>query len=346
MALDQWRGFALVLVLISHGFFFTDRVNGIGRVGVNLFFFISGVLVYRTLSRSRSKTSWDRTRSFWWRRFRRLYPALLVYLALIVPAMWWLQRLPNLPPESDFRTCLRDLWMALLYVSNYHSAPGEPMPMGHLWSLGCEMQFYLLGPVIFLAGGAGRRRRTLVFGLLLLVFMGLGAVEPWVAKLSRPGSWAYSVAWKYHFEFAVWPMMAGFFCEYRREWFSHLPEKAVKAILSLSLVVAGISLLLMLFGNETKLLVIGVGAGLLLPCLLAYLYGRPLTGWPGGCLGWLGERTYSIYLWQQPLTICNFLPHLLHPVGAVVSIAAGALSFRWFEYPFLSVNRQKQESGK
>ena len=48
IALDQWRGLALLLVLISHGFFFTDRVNGIGRVGVNLFFFISGILVFRS----------------------------------------------------------------------------------------------------------------------------------------------------------------------------------------------------------------------------------------------------------------------------------------------------------
>ena len=51
IALDQWRGLALVLVLISHGFYFTDRVNGLGRVGVNLFFFISGILVFRSLSR-------------------------------------------------------------------------------------------------------------------------------------------------------------------------------------------------------------------------------------------------------------------------------------------------------
>jgi hypothetical protein len=50
VALDQWRGLALVLVLISHGFFFSDCVHGIGRVGVNLFFFISGVLVFRSLA--------------------------------------------------------------------------------------------------------------------------------------------------------------------------------------------------------------------------------------------------------------------------------------------------------
>jgi hypothetical protein len=36
-ALEQRRGFALLLVLIFHGFFFTNQVNGVGRVGVNLF---------------------------------------------------------------------------------------------------------------------------------------------------------------------------------------------------------------------------------------------------------------------------------------------------------------------
>jgi peptidoglycan/LPS O-acetylase OafA/YrhL len=50
-----------VLVLISQGFYFTDRVNGLGRAVVNLFFFISGILVFRSLSRTRAKTDLERT---------------------------------------------------------------------------------------------------------------------------------------------------------------------------------------------------------------------------------------------------------------------------------------------
>lgn len=50
VALDQWRGMALILVLISHGFYFTGRVAGAGRIGVNLFFFISGILTFRSLN--------------------------------------------------------------------------------------------------------------------------------------------------------------------------------------------------------------------------------------------------------------------------------------------------------
>jgi peptidoglycan/LPS O-acetylase OafA/YrhL len=102
----------------------------------------------------------------------------------------------------------------------------------------------------------------------------------------------------------------------------------------------------MIAGYKVKFLVIAAGALLLFPCLLAYLYGRPWRGAHGRSLRWLGERTYSIYLWQQPLTICNFLPQILHPVGALASIFVGAVSFRFIEYPFLSVNRQKQEKSR
>lgn len=210
IALDQWRGLALVLVLVSHGFFFTNRVNGIGRVGVNLFFFISGILVFRSLSRIRASAPWGRTRSFWWRRFRRLYPALLSYSVAMLAGVYWLQRLPHQPPLSDFGSYLRALPAALVYGTNYYTEE-SPMSLGHLWSLSCEMQFYLVAPVIYLLGGATRTRRGLVFGSLLVILMGLGAAQPLIGE------------GKYHFEFAVWPMMLGFCCEYLRDWFGPFP---------------------------------------------------------------------------------------------------------------------------
>jgi peptidoglycan/LPS O-acetylase OafA/YrhL len=61
----------------------------------------------------------------------------------------------------------------------------------------------------------------------------------------------------------------------------------------------------------------------------------------GQAMKWLGERTYSIYLWQEPFTICNYLPNLLQPAGALVSIAVGGLWFHLFERPFLSASRRK-----
>ena len=97
----------------------------------------------------------------------------------------------------------------------------------------------------------------------------------------------------------------------------------------------------MLFGLEMKLAVVATGTLLLAPCLLAYLLGRSMPGMPGRWLKWLGERTYSIYLWQEPLTICNYLPCLLQPAGALVSVAVGGAWFYFFERPFLSASRRK-----
>lgn len=331
IALDQWRGLALVLVLISHGLYFTNRVNGLGRVGVNLFFFISGILVFRSLSRSRAASPWERTRSYWWRRLRRLYPALIAYVLAMLPLAWLLQHRPNLPPDWDFGSYLKTLPLALTATINYFE--NVPWSLGHLWSIACEMQFYLLAPLIFIAGGATERRRNLVFGSLLVVLAGLGMAQPIVG------------GGRYHFEFAVWPMMLGFCCEHQRDRLRRTPCLLATLIFWLGIWICGLSLLLMsvlmFFSREMKMAVVATGALLLVPCLAAYLFGRPLPGKSGRWLKWLGERTYSIYLWQEPFTICNFLPNILQPAGALISVAVGGACFFLFERPFLSSSRRK-----
>lgn len=328
VALDQWRGLALLLVLVSHGFYFTGRVYGLGRVGVNLFFFISGILVFRSLSRTRARTAGDRARSFWWRRLRRLYPALLAYGVTMLGGTWWLQRLPGLPEHSDLTSYLYSLPWAVGYGINY-TAETAPMSLGHLWSLACEMQFYALAPILYWLGGNTPTRRKLVFGTLLAILMVAGMAQPFIGK------------WKYHFEFAVWPMMLGFVCEYLREWFERIPDRLVTLGLR-SCVGLGLAVfVLALFGVEMKLVVILTGTLMLIPCLLAYVAGRPIPGVSGQAMGWIGERTYSIYMWQQPLTLCQFLPTFLHPLGALASIGIGAAWFHLFERPFLSPGRRQ-----
>jgi len=219
VALDQWRGLALVLVLISHGFFFTNRVNGAGRVGVNLFFFISGILVFRSLHKDK-RGGWGLTRAFWWRRFRRLYPALIMYTLTMWAVVYFAQRLPNLPPRSDVLSYSRDVPWAMVYLSNYHQSPTA---LGHLWSVSCEMQFYFLAPMIFLLGAKMDGRRAAFFALLALALSGLGLLYPFVTR---------TLDAKYQFEFAVWPMMVGFFCECIKERLGWITERAAKIVLT------------------------------------------------------------------------------------------------------------------
>jgi peptidoglycan/LPS O-acetylase OafA/YrhL len=335
IALDQWRGLALVLVLINHAFFFTNRVSGAGRIGVNLFFFISGILSYRSLANRNGGNSWELVRSFWWRRLRRLYPALLAYTSIMLIAVIFLQKLPNLPPRSDLGSYLRTLPFALTYSIGY--APRCPLALGHLWSLAVEMQFYILAPIIFLLGGKSVHRRMLVFGVAALSLAGFGLFFPlWNSH--------YEVL-RYHFEVAAWPMMAGFACEFAKRWFLMMKKSQVNACLGLGVAALIIVMIAMPFGLGMKRFVVGTGSLLLFPCLLGYLFGLPFTGGIGNFLAWIGERTYSIYLWQEPLTFCGFFPTALAPIGAILSVIAGAYSFRVFEKPFLSVGRARQVSS-
>lgn len=326
-ALDQWRGLALVFVLISHGFYFTGRVYGIGRVGVNLFFFISGVLVFKSLKGHGDRTAWERTSQFWKRRLRRLYPALVAYVLAMIPVVYLLRNIPGAETPS-MAGYLHAAPVALFYGINY--CPEAVMSLGHLWSLACEMQFYFLAPLIFLLGGRSVSQRNFVWGGVLLALMAWG----FIGAIKYPG-------FKYHFEIAVWPMMLGFFCEYRKDLFQRIPGRWFHWIILCSVMVFIVMAGVMFCGYEMKYGVIAIGTFVFVPCFVAYLGNRTLSGPVGHLLTWLGERTYSVYLWQQPFTICNYLPDALHPPGAAMAAFLGGVWFRILERPFLSQKRQQ-----
>ena len=333
LALDQWRGLALLLVLISHGFYFTDHTAGAGRMGVNLFFFISGILVFRSLNSARVG-GWRLLLTFWWRRLRRLYPALVAYLLLMLLLLPLLQNIPTGLADADFKSFVHELPMALSYSIDY--AQHVPPTMGHLWSLSVEVQFYFLAPLIYLLGQGNRTRQSWTFGVVLLIAMVYGFVYPLRITSGRLETV------RYRFEIAAWPMMLGFYCEFAKARLMRLRLAIVKPIFYLGLTALPLALLVMIAFPNAKLLVICLGTFLIAPCLVAYVFEMPFTGLTGDGLAWLGERTYSIYLLQQPLTIARFLPSILQPVGALASLFFGSMWFTCFETPFLSKSREKQ----
>jgi peptidoglycan/LPS O-acetylase OafA/YrhL len=337
LALDQWRGVALVLVLIAHGFHESGRVDGIGRVGVNLFFFISGVLVFRSLAGSSAAPWLHQASSFWHRRFWRLYPALMGYILVVLIGWVILQYSPDKNFDRGFNNFLNTFFAAVFYCVNY--VPNPSPVFGHLWSLACEVQFYLLAPLIYLVAGRSIHRQNWIFGGSLFVLFMLGVLEPFVFK--RPYD-----SQKYHFEFAVWPMMLGFFCEFKKDWSKLISSRWLTW--ANRFIMAGYSLgllFLAIVGYKSKELTVALGTLLLLPCFLAYVIGSPFPNPMGGVLRWLGVRTYSIYLWQQSFTICYFLPIAWWPAGVLASVGIGSAWFRLLEQPFLSINRRIKGGG-
>ena len=329
-ALDQYRGLALILVLISHGWYYANQSNGIGRVGVNLFFFISGILVFRSLNSS-SSVALDvgaRMLSFWKKRIIRLLPAMLAYLLIMAAVVFALQGLPNLPPHSSFADYVHSLPLALSFSLDYYR--DHPPSISHLWSVSVEMQYYLLAPLIFFAGGRSNRQRIVVWSIVLLILIFMGISEPLRGYQER-----------YAFQVTVWPMMLGFFLEFLKRWVNGVPQAwlviAVRAGWAASL----LTMLMMLFSAQ-KILVVAAGTIIFIPCFLSYISNQSIPGRMGRALAWLGERTYSTYLWQQPLTLCDYIPDALQPIGAALSVPIGALWYHFFERPFLSSKRRAE----
>ncbi len=165
--LDGLRACAVLLVLVAHLGFSTAIPGGFG---VTVFFFISGLLITRLLLAEHAQNGRIAVGRFYVRRLFRLYPALLVAVALAALTfsaaggiMGW-----------------GKVFSALFYYANYygiyvHFGQGRDGfdPFSILWSLAVEEQYYLVFPfvcVALLAGTADLRRFSWVLaGSVVLV---------------------------------------------------------------------------------------------------------------------------------------------------------------------------------
>lgn len=157
--LDGLRALAVLLVLATHAHF--SHLGG-AFIGVDLFFVLSGFLITNILM-GRPKFG-----DFWIRRLQRLAPALFALCAVYAVVA------PRLPP-GVFPYPKIDLLGALTWSTNLLLPFLRPttMGLGHTWSLGVEMQFYLVWP--FVVAGLLRCTKPVAIGILgALYLLGLG----------------------------------------------------------------------------------------------------------------------------------------------------------------------------
>jgi peptidoglycan/LPS O-acetylase OafA/YrhL len=179
--LDGLRALAVLAVMFYHagvGF----MVGGF--LGVDVFFVISGFLITSLLLSERGQAGHTNLKAFWWRRARRLLPAL--FLLLFVTVIFSVIFLPG-----ELTGLRGDVVAALTYVTNwelifnqrsYFEAIGRPPLLRHLWSLAVEEQFYIIWPVVFVLGMRLKQRRYLLYGLGLAAL----ASAVWMALLYQP----------------------------------------------------------------------------------------------------------------------------------------------------------------
>ena len=198
-ALDGVRGMAILLVLVSHLMLFNDHtgsrfgdslsaLRGLGWVGVDLFFVLSGFLITGILFDTLQDPHYFR--SFYMRRFLRIFPLYYGFLFFLLMLGHW-------GPQMHFVWNGRQ-YVLLTYLQNtgiwfpvtdFH--PGIWADLDHFWSLAVEEQFYLFWPLlVFLVRG----RRQLIalalalsgIALLLRIALYLHGSSPLLIFMSTP----------------------------------------------------------------------------------------------------------------------------------------------------------------
>ena len=173
--LDGMRALAVAAVMVYHAN--PDWLPG-GYLGVEVFFVISGYLITLLLISEKERTSTVDMKQFWFRRARRLLPAL--FTMLIALTIW-----TSLFDRSALGKLRGDVIAALLYVSNWYqiwtgagyTAANEFAPLRHLWSLAVEEQFYVVWPlVMFALLRGGSRRIADISRWLVLAALGITIV--------------------------------------------------------------------------------------------------------------------------------------------------------------------------
>ncbi len=175
--LDGVRGLAWLAVFLGHAGLAPGLA--IGQEAMFVFFGLSGFLITTVLSVERIRTGRIRLRRFYARRALRLVPALLAFLLvwLLVVAVFghesWIATVPGSNGVSNgvsFSVAIEGIVGALTYMTNWCGLFGifsGYVPLGHLWSLAVEEQFYLLWAPLFVVLVAVRRRVAASVAFLL-----------------------------------------------------------------------------------------------------------------------------------------------------------------------------------
>jgi len=322
-----------VLVLLFHG-----RLAAFpsGFIGVDVFFVISGYLITSIIQSQLNKGSFSLA-DFYVRRLWRIQVALLavVFATLLMALVFYL--------PSDLRPYLKSAMNTVGFVSNryfartttaYAATDSEVLPLLHTWSLAIEWQWYLILPLwlMLLHRVMSPAKGKAVVGVMTVLMTVAGLLI-----VRENGSDAYYFFTPRVFEFLFGACVALF--TLGRPPLRHNVLTNVLGLASLGVVIAVGMLggVISNYPNDYAVLASAASAGVI-------WVGANERTWIARGLSWrvpefLGEISYSLYLWHWPVFALVRYLGLHEGLGLLLvcyalTLALAYASYRYIEEPY------------
>lgn len=340
--LDGLRAIAVIAIIIYH---LNPKWLSGGFLGVDTFFIISGYLITSLLIHEYQHTGTIDLLHFWKKRIKRLLPAVLFLLSIVL--IYTLLFEPSI-----IKNVKQDTFAALFYVSNWwyifhhvsYFDSFKVMPLKHLWSLAIEEQFYVFWPIllmILLRIKKLKRHFVLVvfisslISLLLMILIAEPNVDNsrvYFGTDTRLQTLLLGVLLAY-----IWP-------PFRLKQQIITPLKiGIETIGCISIALL-IYFMLTVSSNDNWLYFGGIYLISLssLPAIASAVHPSTLLSKALGnrLLLWIGQRSYSLYLWHYPvITFTNKhfvqgqIPFYMILIEIILTLLLAECSYRYVEVP-------------
>lgn len=343
--LDGIRAIAVIMVLAYH---LKLALFKSGFLGVTVFFVLSGYLITGILISEVEEEGTIDLKNFWLRRIRRLVPAVMSMAVVIIFVSAVVNRIIFTKGCKDFLASVLGFnnWWQIFNKVSYFEAAGVPSPFTHCWSLAIETQFYLIYPLILLgiyklvkSREEGRAKRGLLFAGVTLLLALISVIL--MIVLFDPQQDASRVY--YGTDTRAFSLLFGALLAIL--WEYRMVPRRLSA--SVNMVLGSVSFVVLLVmtiainGSSNFWYRGGQFVGTILTVLVIYTVSGRKT-WlsrflSNPVLKWIGDRSYSIYLWHYPIILLISkgikASWWITLIEIVLSVVLAELSYRFIETP-------------
>lgn len=315
-------------------------IDVIGKLGVVLFFVLSGFLITYLLLAEEETFSKISIRKFYIRRILRIWPLyyFIIFLSLCILPFIDFFELPGYGKEVVFNKIgIKTFLYLILFPNMVLPSMGRSPYASHTWSIGTEEQFYLIWPVIL---KYVKKYRILLMPAIIALYLIAFAFFSSQYSDSIP---VKNVIAAYLERFTIDCMAFGGFFAFAL----YYKWKILKYVMNKNLFyfVLSATALLLSFGIKIPILHYEVYAVLFGIIILNFSSNKQIGfTLENPVLNYLGNISYGLYMFHPiaivvSIKICMYFHQtsnwVLYPLSLLCTVCMAALSYHYMEQYFL-----------